>query len=90
MPEKRGRIDYKASVQGDLRRLDPPVAVRILRRIEQALVSEGRQGEPLSGAFAGLYRLRVGDHRVIFARTEEGYLVLRIGHRREVYRSGRP
>ena len=90
MPEKRGRIDYKASVQGDLSRLDPRVAVGILRRIEQALASEGRRGEPLSGAFAGLYRLRVGDHRVIFARTEEGYLVLRIGHRREVYRRGRP
>ncbi|HEX9287124.1 MAG TPA: type II toxin-antitoxin system RelE/ParE family toxin [Thermoanaerobaculia bacterium] len=90
MPEKRRKIDYKASVQGDRGRLDPPVAVRILRRIEKALASEGHHGEPRSAAFAGLYRLRVGDHRVIFARTEEGYLVLRIGRRREVYRRGRP
>ena len=43
----------------------------------------------LRGEFQGLYRLRVGDYRVIYARTDEGYLVLRLGHRREVYRKGR-
>jgi mRNA-degrading endonuclease RelE of RelBE toxin-antitoxin system len=32
----------------------------------------------------------VGNYRVIYARTEEGYLVLRIGHRQDVYRRGRP
>jgi len=54
------------------------------------LTSEGHQGEALSGAFAGLYTLRVGDDRVIYARTEEGFLVLRIGHREDVYRKGHP
>ena len=83
------KVEYKASVAGDLGRLDPPVAVRILRKIEKALGSS-RGGDPLSGEFAGLYRLRVGDYRVIYARTTEGFLVLRIGHRKEVYRKGRP
>lgn len=50
--------------------------------IERALAAEGRGGEALSGDFAGLFRLRVGDLRVIYARTDEGYLVLRIAHRR--------
>jgi mRNA interferase RelE/StbE len=84
------RVEYKTSVAGDLDRLDPPVALRVLRRIEKTLSSAGGSGEPLSGEFAGLFRLRVGDYRVIYARTTEGYLVLRIGHRREVYRKGRP
>ncbi len=84
------RVEYKASVAGDLDRLDPPVALRVLTKIERSLVSGGAAGEPLSGEFAGLFRLRVGDYRVIYARTDEGYLVLRIGHRREVYRTGRP
>ncbi|MBI4447235.1 MAG: type II toxin-antitoxin system RelE/ParE family toxin [Acidobacteria bacterium] len=43
----------------------------------------------MKGDFAGLFRLRVGDYRVIYARTDEGYLVLRIGHRRDVYSVGR-
>jgi mRNA interferase RelE/StbE len=84
------RIEYKASVEGDLRRLDPPAAVRVLNQIEKALSSGSPGGKPLTGEFAWLFRLRVGDYRVIYARTEEGYLVLRIAHRREVYRRGRP
>jgi mRNA interferase RelE/StbE len=84
------RVDYKASVAGDLDRLDRSVAVRILGKIEKALVAEGRAGDPLAGEFAGLYKLRVGNYRVIYATTAAGYLVLRIGHRSDVYRKGRP
>lgn len=84
------KVEYKASVAKDLRRLDRSTALRVLGRIEKTLVPEGKKGEPLAGEFAGMYRLRVGEHRVIYARTDEGYLVLRIGHRREVYRMGRP
>ena len=84
------RIEYKASVARDLRRPGRAEGLRLLERIERAFASRGRQGDPLGGEFQGLYRLRVGDHRVIYARTDEGYLVLRIGHRREVYRKGRP
>jgi len=84
------RVDYKASVAKDLQRLGQTAAERILRKVERALASEGQQGKGLSGEFAGLYRLQVGDYRVIYARTDEGYLVLRIGHRREVYRKERP
>lgn len=83
------RVEYKASVARDLRRLGRAEALRVQARIEQALLSGGREGGALRGEFQGLYRLRVGDYRVIYARTDEGYLVLRIGHRREVYRKGR-
>jgi mRNA interferase RelE/StbE len=74
-------VEYKASVSGDLDRLDPPDALRILRKIERALAQEGGSGEALAGEFVGLFKLRVGDYRVIYARTPNGYLVLRIGHR---------
>jgi mRNA interferase RelE/StbE len=84
------RIEYKASVAKDLRQLDREEAMRILNRIDQTLSAAGRKGEALSGEFAGLFKLRVGEFRVIYARTDDGYLVLRIGHRREVYRKGRP
>ena len=44
--------------------------------------------EPLSSNLAGLYKLRVGDYRVVYeVFAEEHYLVIhKIGHRREVYR----
>jgi mRNA interferase RelE/StbE len=84
------RVEYKASVEGDLRRLDPSTAQRILKKIEKALAADGRAGTALKGEFAGLFRLRVGDYRVIYARTTEGYLVLRIAHRSEIYRKEVP
>ena len=84
------RIEYKASVEKDLRRLDRTGALRLLKKIEKALTSESHQPSALGGEFAGLFRLRVGDYRVIYARTDTGYLILRIGHRRDVYLRGRP
>ncbi len=80
------RVEYKASVEGDLRRLDPSTAQRILRKIRKALSAEGHAGTALKGDFAGLFRLRVGDYRVIYARAKAGDLVLRIAHRSEAYR----
>jgi len=84
------RIEYKASVAKDLRKLDRAEAIRAVNRLERILAAEGLRGEALSGEFAGLFKLTIGDFRVIYARTDEGYLVLRIGHRRDVYRRGRP
>lgn len=78
-------IEYKSSVAHDLQGLEPSLARRILNKIERALREEGRSGKALSGEFAGLYRLRVKDYRVIYARTTTGYLILRIGRRRDVY-----
>lgn len=80
------RIEYKASVEGDLRRLDRSAAERVLRQIEKKLSDPNQGGSPLSGEFAGLFRLRVGEYRVIYAKREGGFVVLRIAHRREVYR----
>ena len=83
-------IEYKASVAGDLAEIDASTARQILNKIERALRTEGRSGKPLAGEFAGLFRVRVKDYRVIYARTTEGYLVLRIGRRDVVYERGRP
>jgi mRNA interferase RelE/StbE len=45
-------------------------------------------GSALKGEFEGLRRLRLGPYRVVYKwqRSELVILVVRIGHRREVYR----
>ncbi|MDO9350111.1 MAG: type II toxin-antitoxin system mRNA interferase toxin, RelE/StbE family [Deltaproteobacteria bacterium] len=40
----------------------------------------------LKGQFAGLRKYRVGDYRVIYAILGDDVLVLRIGHRKDVYK----
>ena len=84
------KIEYKASVAEDLSQVDASAARRILNKIERALRTEAKSGKALTGEFAGLFRLRVKDYRVIYARTTEGYLVLRIGRRDSVHQKGRP
>ena len=78
-------VEYKASVERDLRKLGKPAAGRVMDRLEQVLSMDPDRGMPLKGEYAVLFKLRVGDYRVIHAKTRDGVLVLRIGHRKNVY-----
>ena len=78
-------IAYKKSVAKDLAGLGKAEARRILDRIEKDLPTRAHTFPLLKGPFAGLRNLRVGDYRVIFAILENQVLVLRIGHRRQLY-----
>ena len=80
-----GRILYKSSVSRDRKKIDRRSAERILREIRTTLVDNPRVGEALIGEFKGLFKLRIGDYRVIYTLVEGDVLVLRIGHRRRVY-----
>jgi mRNA interferase RelE/StbE len=60
---------------------------RIVAAVE-ALRDEPLKGEQLAAEWKGLRRLRVGRYRVIYAFDGRQLLVLvvRVGHRSEVYR----
>ena len=79
-------IEYKSSVTRDLKKLNKNTILRILESIEKELGSNRDAGVPLTGQFKGLYKYRIGNYRVIYTKTAEGILVLRIGHRSKVYR----
>jgi len=69
----------------ELKHLDKSIAKRIIDDLRDSLAIDPNCGEALSGQFRGLHKLRVGDYRVIYSRTKEGVLILRIGHRSVVY-----
>ena len=79
-------IVYKRSVQRDLKKLPKAEAGRILNEIEQELSKNADTYPVLKGQFTGLRRYRIGDYRVIYALLGDDCLVLRIGHRQEVYK----
>ena len=79
-------ITYKKSIARDLARIDKKQVKRILNRLEKDLSEKADSFPPLKRHFAGLRKYRVGDYRVIFAILEDDVLVLRIGHRRDVYK----
>ena len=80
-------INYKKSVAKDLSRLGKPEARRILDKVEKELSVRADNYPLLKGEFAGLRKLRAGDYRIIFALLEQEVLVLRIGHRRNIYKN---
>ena len=86
------RVEFERAAARELDKLDPQSAGRILRflRDRVAPLDDARSiGQALKGdRFGEFWRYRIGDYRVI-ARIDDAaalILVLRIGHRREVYR----
>ena len=78
-------IAYKKSVEKDLANFGKAEARRVLDKIEKDLARRADTYPVLKGQFSGLRKLRVGDYRVIFAILGQQVLVLRIGHRSEIY-----
>ncbi len=82
------RIEYLESVVADdIPRLSSTVQRRIKQAIETKLSSHPMEfGKPLRYSLKGARRLRVGDYRVIYTiEPSDVILIVKIGHRREVY-----
>lgn len=84
--DSKAKVFYKASAEKDLRGLGHAAAGRILKKLEKDLSDNPHKGLPLKGEFEGLFKYRIGDYRVIYTKISEGILILRIGHRKEIYR----
>ncbi len=79
-------IVYKKSIQRDLKNLPKAEVHRILNQIEKELSENANTYPVLKGRFTGLRKYRIGDYRVIYTILEDEVLILRISHRKDVYR----
>lgn len=80
-------IRIKGSAARDLRRIAKTDRLRIMSAIDR-LSDSPFVGNALKGDLRGLRRVRVGDFRVLYELLDETLVVLvvRVAHRREVYR----
>jgi mRNA interferase RelE/StbE len=82
------KIVLKPSLQKDLHPVPKATLARIIQHIE-GLKEEPlpRQSVKLAGA-VDLYRIRVGDYRVIYEidREAQEVIILYVRHRKEAYR----
>lgn len=81
-------VRFKKSVLKDVASLAKTDRERLLDAIERALAVDPYKGKALTGEFKGLYRRRVGNFRIVYQieKTSSSLLILRIGHRKDVYR----
>ncbi len=80
-----GRILYKSSVSRDLKKIAPNDVDRILKQIRTVLGENPLSGEQLHGDFKGLFKLRIGEYRVVYAFSGDDLLILRIRNRGKAY-----
>jgi len=86
------RIEVSEAADRSLDKLDPQVARRILKFLDERVsrLDDPRSiGEALRGPKLGeLWKYRVGDYRLICDIQDDRLLilVLRVGNRREIYR----
>ncbi len=88
MAPRRYRIDFAPAADRGFRALAEDVRRRLRPRIDALAENPRPHGvETLKGE-KGLHRIRAGDYRIIYQIRDEVLVVLivRIGHRREVYR----
>lgn len=84
------RVHYLPDAIKELSSLDKPIQ-RIIKEKVDLLARDPdclkNNVKALKGAYAGKYRLRVGQYRIIYRLEREiiTITIVRIGHRKEVY-----
>lgn len=72
----------------DLKKLPRQIQIRVIEKLTELSVDpRPPSAKPLTGLL-DVWRVRVGDYRILYAIKDEVLLVLvlRIGNRREIYR----
>ena len=86
------RVEFDPEAERELGKVDPQIARRILAFLQDRLVhidNPRSVGKALEGSTLGeFWKYRVGDYRIIAHIEDDALriLVVRIGHRRSVYR----
>jgi len=83
-------VEFTDQAADDLGEITKTVAQRILDKIRWLSANCGSLAPAaLAGDLAGIYKLRVGDYRVLYTLKNDArsMYILRIRHRRDVYKN---
>jgi mRNA interferase RelE/StbE len=81
-------LEIAPAAERQIAGLEKPLRARVLEKLDELERNPRPRGvEKLKGV-EGLYRVRVGDYRLVYEIQDRilRVLVLRVAHRREVYR----
>lgn len=82
---------YRLLYHPDVKKEDLPgipenIKQRLRRAIEERLMNDPENySDPLKKGLKGYRKLRVGEYRIIFKIFKNDIILLKIGHRKEVY-----
>lgn len=81
-------IIFSRTALRNLEKLDIVVRKRIIQKLEFYLMSNNpiQYAEKMKDRRFGDWRIRIGDYRVLFDIEKDKAYILKIGHRREIYK----
>ena len=82
----RYELAYTRRAVKDIQKLDVEIRERIGKTLLRYSESPLTYAEKLTDSSLGTYRFRIGDYRVVFDIERSEIVVLRVGHRREIYK----
>lgn len=77
---------YTHTAHKDIKKLDVVAKKRIKKKLEEYVLNPLHFAKRLVNNAIGSYRFRVGNYRVVFDMDKDKIVILRIGHRREIYK----
>ena len=86
---KKYQVEFLLPVINDLKKLDKIISQRIIDKIHWLADNfESTIPEILTANLKGMYKLRVGDWRIIYTVNQKAKKITihMIGHRREIYK----
>jgi len=82
-------VDFTPDAEADLARLDTPIAERVIKKLRWLADNlDTLKPEALTGEWQGVFKLRVGDYRVLytFDKAKQKIIVHFVRHCHEVYK----
>ena len=77
---------YAERAEKDIQGLDETIKKRIGKTLLRFQNDPLKFSQRLTDPRLGTYRFRIGDYRVIFDLDGKNIVILRVGHRREIYK----
>lgn len=81
------QILFKPRAEKDLKKLDYQTRVRILKKLQFYILQPDplQFAEPLKDSKFGDWKFRIGDYRILFDVENDKIIVLKVGHRKDIY-----
>ncbi len=82
------RIEFKEKAAKELGSLPPQIRGRILEKLKFYSFQESplKFAQKLTDFRFGEYRFRIGDYRILFDCQDNTIIILKIGHRKDIYK----
>lgn len=80
------QILYTKTAFEDIKKLDSVAKRKIQKKIEAYAEKPLFYAKKLVNCVIGTYRWRVGNYRIVFDIDGQKIIILRVGHRKEIYR----